>query len=169
MTRVDIKCPYIEFERVDAAGIDDFDRDALGRRHHPRDVIVDQSLWQLIGDHRQQNVIIAEQTVAAGIEIADVGHLRMSGSGVAGDDRRFEASRVAHVQITLARHVRRPASTHTRPPATGRPEHAKRSRRTATSAQSRLSHHRCECADRCRPPSPRPSGCIDRDRIGSRS
>jgi hypothetical protein len=92
----------VELERADAAGIDGFDGERLGRLQHPADIVVDRSLTLIGRQHAQQHVLVAEHDVAALVDERRVRQLGMGVARIAGDHGRFEGGGVAHLGVAIA-------------------------------------------------------------------
>ena len=92
----------IEFEGADPAGVDHLDTDALGGVQGPGDIVVDDLLVRPLAHELEQEVVVAEHGVAAGVQHGGIGHLHVCLAGVHRQDGGLEGRRIAHLRITIA-------------------------------------------------------------------
>ena len=102
MRRIDIESTRPELEGADAPWIHDLDRDRLGCRDHPGDIVVDHGLWRVLCEQPQQQFVVSQQAIASGVDAAHVGHLGVRSSCVTRDHGRLEAGGVAHLEVPLS-------------------------------------------------------------------
>ena len=83
-------------------GIDDLDRQRLGRVQRPGDVVADRVRPGAVLHQPEKQVVIAEQDIGAFVQQRHVGHLLVGLAGVDRQHRRLERHGVAHAGIGVA-------------------------------------------------------------------
>src|SRR5665648_209505 len=104
---IEIELALVEFEGADAAGIDHFDRDGLGRVHGPGDIILDGLEILLLRELAQEKIVTAQHGEGAFVDHGRVAHLHMRLARIGRQHRGLEAGGVAHLGITIAGQMRR--------------------------------------------------------------
>ena len=104
---IDVELARVELECADTSGIDHLDAYALRGMQRPRHVVVDEFLVRARSQQLQQEVIVAEQGVAALVYNRRVAHFHVRLSRIHGQDRRFETGGVAHFSVAVAGGKRR--------------------------------------------------------------
>ena len=99
---VEVEGAGVELEGVDATGIHHLDGEALGRRQHPGDIVVDRGLPGVGGDQVQQEIVAAQHQIAAGVDIGNVAHFHVRMPGVGAQHRRLESGGEPHLDIAGA-------------------------------------------------------------------
>ena len=99
---VHVQAALVELEGRDAARVDDLDAHRLGRVQGPADQVAELVRVGALGQHLQEQLVVAEHHVGAVVEDGGVAHLHVGVAGVGGDHRGLERRGVAHLHVAPA-------------------------------------------------------------------
>ena len=104
---VQIELALVVLEGIDAARIDDLDRQRLRCAQGPGHVILEVGRIAALGERAQQEVVVAEQDVGALVHHRRIGEFEVGLARIGGEHGRFEAGDVTHLGVAVTGGARR--------------------------------------------------------------